>query len=132
MAKINVLGQAVVITSGMKLEALKKLKKYRPDALVLKGGDDGKEPVFRIGVTSDDAGSINEYSAVFGGETHDDAKLATITLAIPEGVEDVRNFVAETIGRHVLNLIKLEETLPSALAEVDAEKAKILENIVVM
>ena len=129
MAKIVIAGEAVVITSAIKLSDLRKIAKYRPNALVLKGGEDGKEPIFRVGVCSG-SGKINKYGAEFGAETHDDAKLATITLVL--GIDgDVREAVAEAVGASILNLNKLEETLPAVLAEIDAEKDAILGNITV-
>ena len=130
MAKIVIAGEAVVVTSAMKLADLRKIAKYRPEALVLKGGEDGKEPIFKIGVTNG-TGKINKYGAEFSAETHDDAKLATITLVV-DGVDgDVREAVAEAIGVPVLNLNKIEETLPGVLAEIENEKATILGNITV-
>ena len=112
MAKIVIAGEAVVVTSAIKLEDLRKVAKYRPDALVLKGGEDGKEPIFRIGVCSG-TGKINKYGAEFGAETHDDAKLATITLVTDALEGDIREAVAEAIGASILNLNKLEETIPA-------------------
>lgn len=132
MAKITIAGQAVVVTSAMKLEDIKTIKKYRPDALTLRGGEDGKEPIFCIGVCTDGDGDINKYGAEFAHATHDDAKLATITKIIPHDDDvDIKAVVAETIGVYVLNLNKLEETLPSVMNEIAAEKARILANITV-
>lgn len=51
MAKIVIAGDAVVVTSAMKLEDIKTIEKYRPKELVLKGGEDGKEPIFGVGTT---------------------------------------------------------------------------------
>ena len=130
MAKIIIAGEAVVITSALKLEDIRKVEKYRPDALVLKGGEDGKEPIFRVGVCNG-TGKINKYGAEFGSETHDEEKFATITLVI-NGLEgDIREAVAESIGTAILNLNKLEETIPAVIAEIDAEKNAILGNITV-
>ena len=130
MAKIVIAGEAVVITSAMKLEDIRKIAKYRPDALTLKGGEDGKEPIFRIGACAG-AGKINKYGAEFGGETHDDAKLATITLVNVDLNGDIREAVVDEIGTAILSLNKLEETLPAVLDEIDEEKAAILENITI-
>lgn len=132
MARITIAGQAVVVTSAMKLEDIKTIKKYRPDALTLKGGEDGKEPIFSISVCSSGAGNINKYGAEFAHATHDDAKLATMTIVIPHNDDvDIKAVVADTIGAYVLNLNKLEETLPSVMNEIAAEKARILANITV-
>lgn len=128
MSKVVIAGEAVVVTSAMKLEELETIKKYRPNALVLMGGEDGKEPVFAIDVTSG-AGSINTYGASFNAVSHDDQKLATITM-VANGVKgDVREWVADQIGGAIINLNKLEETLPGVLAEIQAEKDTVMANI---
>lgn len=129
MANIKVIGDAVVITSAMTLEALRTIAKYRPSALVLKGGEDGKEPIFAIGVGS--TGSINCNGATFASESHDDAKLATITMFVRGVTGDVREAVAEQYGTAIINLNKLEATLPAVLDEINAEKATVLSNITV-
>lgn len=131
MAKITIAGEAVVITSALKREDIELLEKYRPDALILKGGEDGKKPIFRIATTTG-AGDINKYGASFGGETHDEAKLATITMMSGVVGEDIREAVAEKVGTAILNLNKLEATLPEVLEEISAEKAAIMDNIQVI
>ena len=130
MAKITVCGDAVVVTSSLTVSDIKKLKKYRPEALVLKGGEDGKEPIFAIGVTCG-KGRINECGAEFASETNNADGLATITCILVEAEGDLKEFVAEYLGSAILNLNKLEATLPGVLAELDAEKAAVLENITV-
>lgn len=132
MAKVTIAGQAVVITSEFKLEELAKIEKYRPDTLTLKGGEDGKEPIFRIVARKGaGGGEINRYGATFTSESNDDAKLATITMAFT-GAENVQDFVAEELGGSIINLNKLEASLNGVLGEIDAEKALILESITVV
>lgn len=130
MAKITIAGDAVVVTSAMKLEDIKTIAKYRPDALILKGGEDGKEPIFKLGVGTG-AGSINKYGAEFGSATHDDEKLAVMTLICRADGGDIKEAVADTIGSCVMTLNKLEATLPAVLDEIAAEKQEILSNITV-
>ena len=129
MAKITVVGDAAVVTSSITLANLKKIEKYRPKALTLFGGEDGKEPVFKIGTGS--KGSINEYGATFSGETHDDKKLATITIPLTGVTGDVKEYVAESTGTAIININKIERSLGAALEEIDAEKAEVLNNITV-
>ena len=132
MAKITIAGDAVVVTSALKLEDIKTIEKYRRDALVLKGGEDGKEPIFAIG-TTDGCGNINEVGASFGRETHDDEKLAVITMCTGVGTSgDIKEWVADRIGRAIINLNKLEEKLPAVLEEIAAEKAEVMSNISVV
>ena len=61
MAKIVIAGDAIVVTSAMKLEDIKTIEKYRPNALTLMGSEDGKEPIFAIG-TTEGCGNINQVN----------------------------------------------------------------------
>lgn len=128
MAKVTIAGNAVVITSAIKLEDLRSIKKYRPTALILKGGEDGKEPVFAIDVTNGN-GDINKYGACFGAATRDDAKLATITMVASVVEGDIKEFVADKLGSALINLNKLEETLPEVVQSIAAEKAQVMDAI---
>ena len=130
MSKTVIAGDDVVITSALKLEDIKTIEKYRPKALVLMGGEDGKEPVFAIGTTPG-AGNINAVGASFGAETHDDSKLACITLFLTGVTGDVKDWVADRLGAAIINLNKLEEKLPAVLEEIAAEKATVMSNITV-
>lgn len=129
MSKVTIAGDAVVVASSLKLEELKTIQKYRPNELVLKGGEDGKEPVFAISVT-DGPGSINSYGVSFGRETNDGSHNAAVTMFIPEGVTtNVREWVADKIGGALVNLNKLEERLPGVLSAINAEKQGVMESI---
>ena len=129
MAKIIVAGDAVVITSDVKLEDIKLVKKYRPEALTLfEGEGKEKEAVFKIGIG---ASSIGKYGAEFDQESRDDDKLATLTVLIPAGTKDAKEYVSDVYGRPVLMLNKLEATLPGVIEEIAAEKAAIEANITV-
>ena len=50
----------------------------------------------------------------------------------PEEGEDVVEFVADKIGAAIMNLNKLEATLPQVLTEINLERAEIMRNITVM
>ena len=128
MAKITIAGDAVVITSTLKLEDIKTIEKYRPKSLVLKGGEDGKEPVFAIGSTAC-AGSINNVGASFGSTTHNEEELACITMCLKGATGDVKEYVADKFGSAIMSLNKLEGTLPAVLSEIRAEKATVMGNI---
>lgn len=130
MAKIIIAGDAVVVTSAFKLEDLKTIQKYRPKALTLMGGEEGKEPVFTVYPADSGEGSINEFGAVFASATRDEDKFATLTMVMP-GVkaDDIKEYVADKIGGALMNLNKLEATLESVIAEIAEEKAAVLESI---
>ena len=59
-----------------------------------------------------------------------DEKLATITMyAGCTGDDDIKEVVADQIGAAIINLSKLEETLPAVLEEITAEKAAVMDSI---
>ena len=130
MAKIHVAGRAVVITSAFKLEELKLIQKYRPNALNLMGGENGKEVIFTVAVDKED-GSINEYGAVFNSESYDAAKLATLTMMMSNDVaaDKLNDYIADAVGGAIINLNKLEATLGAVLTEIAAEKQAVIDSI---
>ena len=128
MAKVKTMGQAIVVVSEVKLEDIKKIQKYRPEALVLKGGEDNKEEIFRIGIGD---GKINTYGASFCEETRDDEKLATITMTTNYNGDDIKGFIADELGGALTNLGKLEKTLPAVLDSIDKERTAIMEGITI-
>lgn len=128
MPNIKIAGSAVVITSAMKLEDLRTIAKYRPDALVVKGGEDGKEPVFVVSVTNGE-GSINKYGASFAEESYGEEKLATITMSITPGAGDIKEVIADELGTAIGYLTQLEATLPEVLKAVKDERKALMENI---
>ena len=131
-AKIKVVGGVAVIESDAKLETIKKLQKYRPDSLRLfEGTGKDKEEDFAICAAPKGNGSINIYGASFGTATTTDGK-ATITLMIPEGTGDAKEWVKETVGVAILNLNKVESQFTGAIEEIDTELAAIEANIAVM
>ena len=126
MAKITIAGQAVVITSELKLEDIKKVKKYRPDALILRGGEDGKEPIFALGIGDS---SINKFGVSFCQETRDDEKHAVLTMTTTYDGDDIKEFVADELGSSIINLEKLESKLPEIIEEINAERDSVKASI---
>lgn len=126
MAKVKTLGASVVVVSDVKLEDIKKLKKYAPEALTLFGGEDGKEPMFCIDVTSGH-GTLNSVGAEFGPVTSDG--YATITLIRAEPVADIKAAIVDQYGTALANLNELEAQIPAALAEVERKHAAVMECI---
>lgn len=130
MAKITIVGDAVVVTSTLKFEDIKLVQKVRPKALTVYGEEDGKKvPVFGI-CTADGKGHISESGISFGGATRDGEGLAQITMGVPSKEGSVKELVADAIGGAVMQLNKLEATLPAVIEEIKAEKTAMLDSIV--
>lgn len=129
MSKITIAGDSIVITSAKTLEEIKTLEKYKPEALVLREKDsEGRmQEVFRV--ASSTCGIINANGACFNSATHDDKKFATITLPIPAGTPDAKEYAAETIGLAITKLDRVEEQFADAVANIKAEKDAVLAKI---
>ena len=124
MAKITVVGKAIAITSALKLEEVKILKKYRPSALTLK--DENDEPIFMISTGNSE---IGEYGISFDSATADGN--AVVTAALSYDGDDVQGYVLDLVGGAVSKLNKLEAILPDVLAEVNAEREALAASVTV-
>lgn len=131
MAKINVIGNAIVVTSGISLEAIKLIEKYRPQALVLfEGEGDKKQAIFKV--STGNSGSISKFGVIFNSATRDDSKLAVVTT-VDENVpaEKIDQYLIDKIGTSIIKLNQLEAGLPAIIEEIKAEQEAILSNITI-
>lgn len=126
MANIIIAGSSAVLKS-IKLDTLKKLEKYAPEALCKR--DDKERLTFKVGVASEGTGTIAEKGVFFAPITHDAEGRATVTLAIPASVKDAKEWAAETLA-HVYNeLTAMETAMSTASSKVDEDKKAMLEKI---
>ena len=123
MANVKVVGDAMVITSALTLEDYKMLERYRKSALVLMGGEDKKEQIYRA--STGEEGSLDKYGVIFNGETRDDDKLATATVLIDKIDGDVKEYVANEFGERIMKLNQLEKTLPEVIEEIKKERETV-------
>lgn len=128
MAKIMIVGDASVIVSALKFEDIQTVEKYRPNKLILMGGEDNDEPVFAIGTGC--VGSVGEYGITFNNK--DDAGNAIVTQIIVGNPEDRKAFIADQVGVAIVSLNKIEETISDVLEEIKAEKEAVLASIEVV
>lgn len=131
-AAIQIHGGACVIESAMKLADLKKIAKYRPEALTLyKGEGRDKEPEFTISNMFAGTGNIGTFGACFGTQATESGN-ATIVMVVPDNVTDAKEWAKDTIGVAILKLNELESTLNVTMNLIDDEIDAIESNITVM
>lgn len=133
MAKLSILGNAVVITSAIKFEDIQTIEKYNKNALTIFEESDGeKTPVFSICTGSN--GEINQFGATFADQTRDDDKFAQITLCTcATGITgDVKEWAADKFGKAIVRLNQLEQTIPAILEQIAEDKAAVMANITVV
>ena len=129
MANIKKFGTAVVVTSAAKLEDIRKIAKYRPEALILYSEGEEKEPMFGVGISGCRSGSISKCGIEFGGASEDGFAQVTTHYDGPD--ENVKQALADSIGPQVMMLTQLEETFPAVIADIDANVEKIMESITI-
>lgn len=126
MAKVKVCGDAIVIESALKLEDIATVQKFQPEALILKGGEDGKTPVFALAVTKGAAG-FGSMGAQFK-DTARGTGLATMTIV--KHVEgDVKAYIADNFGGALAKLNALEKTIPTVVAEINTAREAVMAGI---
>lgn len=124
--RIKIAGNAIVLTSKLKLDTIKKLEKYIPNALVLVSTEDNEErEIFRVATGK--TGSISKYGVSFA--TADKDGFATITTNIPEDVTDKKVYVKDNFATILLMLKDIEAVAETTLAEFEADYAKLDEEI---
>lgn len=128
MAKMIILGNAVVVTSTRTLEEFKELQKYMPESLVL--SDEEGNPIFKVGVS--EVGNFNKYGVSFDSEARDMSGKATVTLDLPYDVDNAVAYVRDTYGSALLNLNKIEEGMTDAFEALEKVKEEVAESIVVV
>jgi len=126
--KIIIAGGVYVLKSDAKLEDLKYVQKYSPDTLVLK--DEDGDPTFAISVGC--TSSISKYGVCFNTETHDEDKLACITMPLPSGITNAQEYVVDQIGDILANLTEIEGLIAGAIEGVKAKRAAVAESIEVV
>lgn len=120
--KASVKSNILFITSDYSIDDLKKVAKYRPDALKLVEGEgDDKHTVAAICVGT--KASVAPNGIVFapvGGTTG----KAVVTMDLPvdcDSEEKVRKHIHEKVGMAVVNGTKIEAQISEALTGIDAD-----------
>ena len=127
----KIVGQALVITLGTRLDALKHTAKYAPKALCLFTEDDEGHTAERFRVRVVDkpvTGDLNKYGATIGGCNADG--FAQITLPL-QGVEAEkrRGTVIDLYGKAMFDLAEVETNVAAALETLDTQIASVIENM---
>lgn len=122
-AKAHVIGGAIILSSDATPDQIKTLTKYRPNALKLVNKE-SKDVEYVVAMSESGLGSINNNGAVFSAHTNNDGK-ATITIGIPDNVDDGKAWFVDTLGKAMLNLQKVEAQFDAELESVLADREAV-------
>lgn len=132
MAKIRTIGAAVVFTSDIKLDDVKFLAKYDPEALKLYKGEGKDRELDFVAAIGGEAGKVNAYGVEFAKNTNDPDGRAQVTLMQTFGGksgEELKGEIADAYGVAIKKLSALEATIPAALERVKADRAAVIAQI---
>lgn len=132
MAKIRTIGAAVVFTSDVKLEDIKFLAKYDPEALKLYKGEGKEKELEFVAAIGGEAGKVNAYGVEFAKTTNDPDGKAQVTLMKTFGGksgDELKGEIADAYGVAIKKLGELEATIPAALEKVKADRAAVIAQI---
>lgn len=122
MAKIKITGNAVILTSKLKLETIKKMEKYNSDALtIFDVVEDENIELFKIG--SGVVSNINRFGITFAEANKTGEAVATVLL--PANVTDKKAFVKENFANAIFYLQDLEAAVETSCAELEAAYAEL-------
>lgn len=113
------------ITSAYDVATLKKVKKFRPDALTLyKGEGKEKEPVCAIMVSG--SASANENGICFAKDSVTAPNVAAMSIELPADLKTtdaINEWVRDRLGLAIVNCTKIEEQIATAMTEINADEA---------
>jgi hypothetical protein len=127
--KIQITGDAFVITSSLSAEDIKYVAKTAPSKLnVYEGEGDDRNVVFAISY-KEGANNIASFGITFGGKTRDDKGLATFTGLIPAGTANAKDFVADVVAPVVAHLNTLETSVVADAKTLKDQRKELLSKI---
>lgn len=126
MTKVKVLGDAMVVTSGLRAEDIKKISKQQPASLKLYD-EETKDEVFAIGFA--ETASVTEHGVCFDGTNAEGNAIATIKLPAGMDAEKKTKYITEKYGTVLGNLNFAEERISLKIEEFNTNMAEVANNI---
>lgn len=121
MAEVKIVADRYVVCSTITLKDFNKLKKYRPEAFIIR--DEDKNEVFQVKIGP--VGGIGRLGVVFNSTTNDANEFLTMTGTIPVEPCCAKEYVVEQVRLALPQLKKVEDRVAAALEGIDTEISSI-------
>lgn len=130
MANITIAANAAIVKSDLKVKDIEVLEKYNPAELVLMGGEDDKEEIFSIGLSSG-KGSLSAFGATFSKTGISPQGAATITIDLPNfgSADEAKGYIADKYGVALDRLAALEAQVPDKVTAFKAKRDALIAQI---
>lgn len=114
--RIKIAGNAMIITSSLKLDSIKRMEKYDPRALALHTYSRDEEiEIFRVSTAA--TASVGKFGIAFSEA--DKNGFATATVLFPEGVTDKKAFIRDNFTAALLMLCDVERQVQASCNNLD-------------
>lgn len=123
--KATVKYNSLFITSAYDIKTLEKVAKFRPDALDLYKGE-GKEKEVVCSIAVSKKASANDLGITFAKNSATAPYVATMSIDLPDDAnttEKINAFVRDKLGLAIVNCLKIEEQIATALTEIASDEA---------
>lgn len=129
--KVKVNGNVVVLESTLKMSDLEKVKKYRPDALSVRGGKDNEQVLFTVMPAAVGGDGLAEKVAFFAPALNGKASItiSNIPAAAKVNDETLKGYIADTIGQAKGYVEQLEASLPAVVEQITTQRAALMGEI---
>lgn len=117
MAKVKVLGRAVVVTSDLKLEDIQLAESIAPSSLKLVDAE-SKEVLFQVGAGKN-CESINDNGAIFSQDN-------MITVLVGGNKPITRKDIKDLLGNAIIKLGRVEKQVAKELPSIEKELDKVI------
>ena len=133
MAKIQILGNALTLTSALKAEDMNRVERLNPKALKLfEENPEGKmEEIFRVTMTEGEP-NMSSYGVAFDSVNKDGYAYLTMQVCRPTDVENEAETATETFLPILTKLNKLEEAFTMKLADINTSVQTAKENVEIL
>ena len=129
MANVKIIGNAMVLTSDLKVEELNTVKKYTKDGLKLK--DEKGNEIFSIACTPGHS-SISSYGVSYGEENAEGYAQASLVLDESIKAEERMATVLDNYAIAIGNLKTLETYIREAYTGINKTVEEIKDSIEVL
>lgn len=121
--RVRIVGGAFVITSKLKLDAIKKMEKLANESLCLVeiDRDENVNELFRICTSK--VASVGPFGIAYNEANADGYAIATSTF--PADVTDKKAFIKDNLAKALLMLDELEAHVAEDLVELDKRYAAL-------
>ena len=124
--RVQIVGNAFMVVSKLKLKTIKNLEKYENNALCLKDySNDEEKEIFRIATGK--TASISKCGIVFAEENKEG--FATATMLFPADVKNKKQFIKDNYGKVLFLLNDVECSANHAYMHIQKAFAE-LDNII--